>query len=98
MQILLCVRVTAFGFCLAFASAIATGQSTSAPSEIIPALERSKAPNFTVTDVQGKPITLAALKGRVVLLDFWAIACGGCKLELPCTLASINNSRVRGFP
>jgi len=83
VKMLRSVYVTAFVFCLAFASTTTSGQTTSAPSEIIPALRRAKAPDFTVTDVQGKPFRLAALKGRVVLLDFWAIACGGCKLELP---------------
>ena len=42
-----------------------------------------QAPGFSVNDVEGKPFALAAIKGKVVLLDFWAIACGGCKLELP---------------
>jgi thiol-disulfide isomerase/thioredoxin len=51
--------------------------------ELIPAASRALASDFTVTDVQGRRITLSQYKGTVVLLDFWATTCGGCKVEIP---------------
>jgi peroxiredoxin len=67
------------------------------PDDLIPAALRVTAPDFTLTDVQGKAITLSQYRGRVVLLDFWATTCGGCKVELPWYVAFEGQYRKRGL-
>ena len=41
------------------------------------------APDFTLVDSNGSSVRLSNYKGKVVLLDFWATWCHGCKTEIP---------------
>jgi peroxiredoxin len=43
----------------------------------------SRAPDVSLTTLQGQTLTMAALRGRPVLVNFWATSCTGCVAEIP---------------
>jgi peroxiredoxin len=42
-----------------------------------------QAPDFTLDDISGKPVTLSSFRGRQVVLVFWASWCPDCRAEVP---------------
>lgn len=63
-----------------------SGQSNLAP-----------APDFTLKTLDGKTISLSNVKGKVVLLDFWASWCAPCRKELPHIQKLANEFRDKGL-
>ncbi len=64
----------------------ASAQYEMAPPPPLPA--GTPAPAFTTQTVGGKPLSLRSLRGKVVLLDYWATWCGPCQMATP-TLESL---------
>lgn len=55
------------------------------------------APAFHLTDLQGNPVSLESMQGKVIFLDFWAPWCAPCREELPVLDTLYKKYKNEGF-
>ncbi len=56
-----------------------------------------EAPDFTMNDINGSPVTMSSLRGRYLLIDFWAAWCGPCRRENPNVVEAYKKYCEKGF-
>jgi peroxiredoxin len=72
----------------ALASAVFLGLSAPVPARM---------PEVTLTTIKGEQLTAADLRGKVVLVNFWATSCVTCVKEMPKLVETYRKHRDRGF-
>jgi cytochrome c biogenesis protein CcmG/thiol:disulfide interchange protein DsbE len=73
-------------------------QGTADPKTLVPAPQAGfLAPDFTLTTLEGETVTLSVLRGRAVLINFWATWCPPCRTELPTIQSAYDRYADQGL-
>ena len=92
---ILFITLLAFGLVWTFLSVDKKGSSTAG---LIPAPQKGfLAPDFTLETLDGESVTLSDLRGKAVLLNFWATWCPPCRAEMPAFQEAYNDYEDKDF-
>jgi len=89
-------RLCAFLLCLALGPRPAFAAGVTADDVWVASEKRATAPKLALRDLEGQRRQLAQLRGKVVVLNFWATWCGPCRVEMPAFTKVYSEYKERG--
>ena len=98
LDLLLVTRCLFFGLFFALCCPLFTDvYSETLSPYAVEKISGQKAPDFSLKDMNGNPVSLSSFKGKVILLNFWATWCPPCRDEIPSMDKLNRQLKDKGF-
>jgi len=93
LVVCLAIAIVLLGLWFKYADFLKRGQEAPESTKILSEIEKNGVPDFSISDLAGKTVTLRDFRGKILIVNFWASWCEPCIQEFPSMLKLVDTMK-----